>query len=343
MKKITLAAALALGFLIIPNQAHAASYTDISETNWAKPAIEEMASKGYIGGYQDGSFMPSKELTRAEIITIINKMNNFTQEADISFTDVKEDNWAYKEIRKAVAAGYVAGFNDRTFKPNDTLTREQMAVMLNNLYKLEEKQTDIVIKDIDSISEWARPAVKNVISHGIMNGYSDGTFSSKSKITRAEGVASLHNITKSEIFSNKNQIKPVEQVPVPAQPTTTTPTNTSSTGGSSGGGGGGGTSTPSQPVQVNEKLQKALDTLNNRVMPKYNTDAQKETAAIISESIEKYINDPTYDITGDVQKAKDAASQMTPEEKKEFQLITTGNMDIGLLKELNDNFKLINY
>lgn len=330
---------------------YATSYSDLTDGNWAKPAIEEMASKGYIGGYEDGTFRPSKEITRAELLTIINKMNDFTEEADITFTDVSSTNWAYREIKKAVAAGYVAGFSDNTFKPNENVTREQIAVMLNNLYKLEEKDENINIADIENIASWAKTAVKNVVSNGIMNGYSDGTFGGKRRITRAEGVVALNNLSKTEIFGSisKNDMdqegseaQEIQNQEPEINTDVQAPSGGSSGGGSTGGSSGGG-SAPTDEQKVNENLQKALSTFNNRVAPKYSTDNQKQVGAVISESIEKYLNDSSYDISSDVQKARDISRNMTQEERNEFKNITTRNMDYKLLLELNNTFNIVNF
>ena len=354
-KNIVWAAALCIS-LTAPSFSYSATFSDLGNTNWARPAIEEMSKMGYIGGYEDGTFKPSKEITRAELLTIINKMNNFTEEAEITFTDVSSTNWAYREIRKAVAAGYVAGFNDNTFKPNENVTREQIAVMLNNLYKLEEKDRNINIADIDQIASWAKTAVKNVVSNGIMNGYSDGTFGGKRRITRAEGVVALHNISNSDISIVSNE-KPNDIVTNQEEnKDTNKTTSTGSTGGGGGGASGsggssggnsggssGGNLTPSEQQAVNTKLNEALAEFNKDVKPNYVTDRQKEAGQIIATSIQKYLNNSSYDISEDVQRAKDIARQMSENEKKQFELITTGNMELDLLVELNKTFNLIKY
>ena len=349
-KSLTIATVVCIS-LLSPTSAYAAAYVDLNSTSWATPAIEEMAKMGYIGGYEDGTFKPSKEITRAELLTIINKMNNFTEETEISFSDVSSSNWAYREIKKAVAAGYVSGFGDNTFKPNENVTREQIAVMLNNLYELETKEENINIADLEEVSFWAKEAVKNVVSNKIMSGYSDGTFGGKRRITRAEGVVALHNVSDSNIFIAKKESKnqdleniefedkveqeiQQEQIPNSGQ--------TGTSGGGSNGGSSGGGSSASEQQEVNEKLQRALSVFNNRVVPKYTTDNQKQVADIISESIERYLNDSNYDISSDVQSAKDIYRNMTQEERKEFELITTGNMDITLLMELNRTFNIVN-
>lgn len=69
--------------------------------SWAKNAIVYMNNKGLVNGYEDGSFKPSNNITRAEFYSIINKLAGYTQEEAISFSDVKESNWYYKTLRIA--------------------------------------------------------------------------------------------------------------------------------------------------------------------------------------------------------------------------------------------------
>ncbi len=349
MKIARISFALLFGLIISTSFASAATYNDMDKANWAKDSIQAMSEYGFVGGYEDGSFMPQKEITRAEFISILNKMNNFTAEADINFADVKETSWAFKEIKKAVAAGYVAGFNDNTFKPNELVTREQVAVILSNLYKLENKSPeDIKINDINEISPWAREAVIKVVSNGIMNGYSDGSFGAKKSIIRAEGVVALNKIITKEIPNQAGYIVPklnqqpsqVQQNPITVTPPATqTPSTGSSSGGSGGSGGGGSSTTPS--INVNESLNDVVKRLDTRVITKLETDLQKETAELISDSIKSYLNDNKYSLDADVQKARDLADDMSPEEKQKFKSTITENIPVSQLIKLNEVFKII--
>ncbi|WP_313016317.1 S-layer homology domain-containing protein [Acetoanaerobium noterae] len=344
MKKTAIAALTMFGVIgMLSTQSYAANFSDVKDGSWSQAAIQEMSGRGFIGGYSDGSFQPSKKITRAELVTVINKMNSLTQEAEISFSDVNDSSWAYKEIRKAVSAGYVAGFADGTFKPNETVTREQMAVMLNNLYKLENKNSNININDIEKVSPWAQQSVKNILSYGVMSGYADGNFGSKGEITRAEAVVALHNITKTGISFNSSNMetpstKPTETLET--KPSTNNTGNTTGGGGNSSGGGGGSSSggITEEQKKINQKLETTVNNLKNI---DYSTQNQTKTAEIISESIKKYLNNPSYDISSDVEKAKDLTKQMTESEKEEFIKTTTDEIGLIPLLDLNKKFNLI--
>lgn len=344
MKNARLFFMVLISILFITTISNGATYSDIDNVKWAKDSIISMANHGFVSGYEDGAFRPQNEITRAELISILNKMNKFEEEAEISFSDVNQNNWAYKEIRKAVAAGYVAGFNDNTFKPNDKVTREQVAVILNNLYKLENKNSGTTIKDIEYVSSWAREGVTNVVSAGIMSGYTDGTFGGKRSITRAEGVVALNKIIKNSIenkfgyfikanVENEEQIEEVlenqEEVKEENKEETTA------------GGGSGGSGTIS--VNVDQDLKNVVSRIDSRIINSLETSLQKQTAQLISTSINNYLEDNTYSLDADVAKAKSLANKMTSKEYQDFKNAITSNIPVSQLIRLNEVFNLIQF
>jgi N-acetylmuramoyl-L-alanine amidase len=161
--------------------------------HWAETTIRNFITKGYVSGYSDGTFKPDNSITRAEFITIINKIFSYTQEADISFTDVKSSDWYYKEVRKAVSKGYVTGYSDNTFKPTNPVTREEAAVIVSRVKGLKANSTSNLskFKDAQDISSWAKEYVDAVVAAGYITGYEDSTFKPKNNVTRAEAVVIL--------------------------------------------------------------------------------------------------------------------------------------------------------
>ena len=101
------AAALLAGSLSVS----AAKLNDI-DGHWSKEYVEYGVNKGYINGYEDGSFRPEASVTRAEFSKMINSAVGISKAADISFRDVETNAWYYKEVRKAVYAGYT---NNKTY------------------------------------------------------------------------------------------------------------------------------------------------------------------------------------------------------------------------------------
>jgi len=163
--------------------------------HWAESNISEFISKGYIGGYSDGTFRPNSNITRAEFVKIVNNYFGLTRKSGKVFTDTKT-HWAKNDIDIAVTNGVCSGITNTEFKPNDYITREQAAVMISNYKKISDKNYDKIAMFTDryNISSWAKSGVEGVIEKGYMGGYLDGSFKPKNKITRAEAVSTLSRI-----------------------------------------------------------------------------------------------------------------------------------------------------
>src|SRR5690554_3330412 len=154
MKKVKLLMVLLILVLVSTNLVYAFDFQDMDDHGWALKAVKELSSQGFIQGYENGLFKPANPLSRAELVIIINRMNAFTQKTEMPFIDVSDMHWAYDQIAIAYHQGYINGFPDKTFRPNDPVTREQFAMILNNLYDLKEINEDIILKDFDQIATW---------------------------------------------------------------------------------------------------------------------------------------------------------------------------------------------
>ena len=103
--KMTISMALAAALAFAPAQAFAAA-NDISG-HWAEEVIAQWQDKGLISGYEDGSFRPDNQVTRAEFVIMLNKVLGFTQKGTVSFSDVDADAWYHDAVAVAVEAGYL--------------------------------------------------------------------------------------------------------------------------------------------------------------------------------------------------------------------------------------------
>ncbi|MEK5492230.1 YDG domain-containing protein [Paenibacillus sp. FSL R7-0297] len=160
--------------------------------HWAQNEVTEWVENGFIQGYADGSFKPDNSLKRTEFMALINRAFGFTETAAVSYTDLSSSNWAYAEVAKAVKAGYVNGYSDGTIGTGKTISRQEAAVIINRLLKLDAAQTSAIFSDSKDIAAWALGSVNAVASAGIMKGYSeDNSFKPGRDITRAEAVVSL--------------------------------------------------------------------------------------------------------------------------------------------------------
>ncbi|MBW7457581.1 S-layer homology domain-containing protein, partial [Paenibacillus sepulcri] len=163
--------------------------------HWAESQISGWIDKGYIKGYEDGSFKPNKTITRAEFSTLINRSFGFSETAAISFGDVASSYWAYSEAAKAVKAGYIKGYEDGTFGVSKPISRQEVAVIIGRLLNLPAVSAGASFQDAGLIAEWAKDAVGRAAASNILVGYKeDGSFKPTSPITRAEAVVTLDRI-----------------------------------------------------------------------------------------------------------------------------------------------------
>lgn len=166
---------------------------DDTSGHWAENEIEEFARKGYINTSK-AYFNPDSSITRAEFIKLVNKTFGFTRRGKVSFKDVKSNNWFYNEVAIAVEAGYISTKNAE-FRPNDPITREEVASIITTIKKNKDSNLDKIkkYKDYYKISSWARTSVEGAVEAGYM-GVNSTYFNPKNNITRAQAVVTLSRI-----------------------------------------------------------------------------------------------------------------------------------------------------
>lgn len=113
---------MALVLLSFGGAAVSAANHDYS-SHWAAEQIDQWIDQGLLQGYDDGTFKPNNSVSRAEFFAVINRIFGFEDTASINFKDVAGNAWYADVIRKAVAAGYVSGYEDGTIRPNNPITR----------------------------------------------------------------------------------------------------------------------------------------------------------------------------------------------------------------------------
>lgn len=115
-------------------------FTDVNEDNWFNVSVSTLANIGVIGGYSDGSFKPNQYITRAEFVALMIKLFDINSENVMNrFTDVSENDWYYNAILASVNKGFIAGYPDGSFKPNQFITRAEACKIVNKM--LDRKPT----------------------------------------------------------------------------------------------------------------------------------------------------------------------------------------------------------
>lgn len=161
--------------------------------HWAEKYMTQLVNENVLSGYEDGSFLPNKEITRAEFVTMINKTFGYSEQGNKMFTDVKSSDWFSNEIQKAVKEGYITGYEDGSVKPDKPITREEAAATIWRVSRLTKGSSDALgkFKDADSIQSYAKDAVASLLAGEVINGYPNGTFGPADSITRGEAAAML--------------------------------------------------------------------------------------------------------------------------------------------------------
>lgn len=205
-KYIALVVLLCFLFSIVMPAAVLAQDTDSSNVpgpldikgHWAENQITNWVERGLAKGYQDGNFIPNKTITRAEFITLINRAFGMNKSETVSSSDVQLTDWFYNEFCKAKAAGYISGYQDGTMKPNNSISRQEVAAIISKLLGMEEcDKLEAVLKsfsDKDSMPQWSKNAIASISTKGFMNGYPDKSFQPSKSITRAEAIATLDRV-----------------------------------------------------------------------------------------------------------------------------------------------------
>ena len=118
------------------------TFSDVPKGYWAANYIGYMQQFGIITGYSDGSFRPDAPVTRAEFAAIASRFEKLT-EGSKSFTDVPDTYWAARYINFAATRGWVTGYSDGTFKPENTITRAEVAAVTCRLLERSADQNYI--------------------------------------------------------------------------------------------------------------------------------------------------------------------------------------------------------
>lgn len=261
MKKIKQRLIFALTFVMLftslsVDVSHAENRQNIStkndyQSNWAGNMIKSAMAKSYIKGFEDGSFKPDKEITRAEFVSIINRAFGYTGEGEVPFIDIAENAWYKKDVAIAYNAGYIKGISANMFAPQEHITREQACVIIAKTQNLNVKSASLTFADQYEIPAWAKNSVAACVNAGIISGYPDNTFKGKSSLTRAEKVAVIEKVSdrKGNTIGNTQQAEEkIEQKQEESKKDEQKKYDSKNKTKSSRGGGSGGSYKPSNPV-----------------------------------------------------------------------------------------------
>ena len=173
---------------------YAQSFWDVSKDHWAFEYIADLADRGVIDGYDDGSFKPERTVSRAEWAKIMVDAAGVTvNDNSVNFNDMS-NHWANKYVN--AAKNYLTGYTDGSYRPDQAAVREDVTVAMVKLkgYDLSDVDYSVLndFTDTDSISNYAKKYVAVAVEKDLINGFDDETFRGQATLTRAEAATLLY-------------------------------------------------------------------------------------------------------------------------------------------------------
>ncbi|MCL2152482.1 MAG: S-layer homology domain-containing protein [Oscillospiraceae bacterium] len=225
--------------------------------HWAINDINFLLEKGLVRGDNNGNISPDNNITRAELIALINRTFKFIEVGEMNFPDVEPGTWYYDDLAIAKNKGYIQGDNYGNANPGNPITRAEVTVALARVLELEPQSDASEFDDSASFPSWSVDGIIAMTESGIVGGYPDNTFRASNSITRAEAMTILARIIRL-IESEEEEVGDEE-----------TPLDTLSGSNISGGGpGGGGPGGPNPVVFADANFKEAVVD-NLKLLPGY--------------------------------------------------------------------------
>jgi hypothetical protein len=191
--KATSAKVWGFGMLVLADDTRPAPVFKDTAGHWANTAVGRLAQKGILNGFPDGSYRPDQEVTRAQFVSSLSAALMWpAPEITVAFNDYIPD-WARPAMEAAVARGVINGYPDGTIRPDNKITRSEMAVMIDRALSLGEPEGRMYYSDLDKIPDYALGAVWRISEAGLLQG-SEGYFNPLQGATRAEMAVAMDRV-----------------------------------------------------------------------------------------------------------------------------------------------------
>ena len=185
-------------------------FTDVRTDAWYFEAINFVTDRSYFVGVSDTLFGPEIQMTRAMFVTVLGRVagidaGKYTGKSE--FTDVAENQYYAPYVKWAAENDIVAGYPEGVFKPDENITREQMAAMMRRFCRYSGMNVSVSnanwmarYADVYAISDWAYEDVCWAVGCGLMRGKSDSTINPLELATRAEVAQVIKNLCDKLIY-----------------------------------------------------------------------------------------------------------------------------------------------
>ena len=168
-------------------------FIDVAPNAWYKDAVQYAYDNGLMTGVSANEFAPDATTTRGMIVSMLARLEGVESANDAGFADV-EGEWYATAVNWAASVGVVNGYEDNTFRPNDAITREQLAAILMNYaaYKGEDVSARASLdaySDAENVSTWATDTMQWAVAKGLLTGVTADTLQPQGAATRAQVAA----------------------------------------------------------------------------------------------------------------------------------------------------------
>lgn len=172
-------------------------FTDVSLNYWARPYIEQLAQRNIIAGFPNGTFKPTEPVTRAQFAAILRQAFDQSRTREYrSFSDVSSDSWAVPAIKEAYETGFMSGYANGQFRPEQKIPRVQALVSIASGLRLRPDDRSVNASlnqylDAAQIPEYARPGVAAATQNSIVVNYPNLKYLNPNEVTTRADVAAF--------------------------------------------------------------------------------------------------------------------------------------------------------
>ncbi len=175
------------------------AFSDVKSNHWCAGPIQSLYELGVLNGKEAGKFYPEASVTRAEFSKMLIKalFDNYQATTEADFSDVAAQHWFYSDVNAAAELGIINGNGNGSFLPDEVISRQDMAVMLQRALKAANVNLaagERSFGDDAQIAAYAREAVSSLGSAGILNGMENGNFVPNGAVSRAQAAKALYEV-----------------------------------------------------------------------------------------------------------------------------------------------------
>ncbi len=178
--------------MLFDQLSHETPFLDVSSADWFQEDVRFVWRMGWMEGMENGDFAPNQTLTRAQLMQILYNQAGCPEVAGQGdFSDVAEISWYFEAVQWGAQQGVTQGYEDGSFRPNEPISRQQLAVMLYRFHQGAEGGSLEGFADAGQVASWAEEAMEWAVGQGIVGGMEGDMLAPQGNATRAQSAAVL--------------------------------------------------------------------------------------------------------------------------------------------------------